>query len=568
MIFLQLKSYLGGVYMRKTVIFLLAIVCGVLSGCKNANPSKILFNDVGKDAVYEVADDKYRTFYEVFVYSFEDSNGDRIGDLKGLTEKLDYINDGDPSTDSDLGFNGIWLMPIMKSPSYHKYDAIDYMSVDPEYGSIDDFDVLMDECGKRNINVIIDLMLNHTSNLHPWFQEAANYISKCVKEGKTPDASECKYFNYYNFSNKAANGYNQVGTTGWYYESRFGAHMPDLNYDCEDVWKEIEAVADFWLSHGVSGFRLDAVKYLYSEDETKTLSALSRFNDYVKRKNPDAYIVGECWDSQTVIDKYYTTGIDSLFNFSFSGSSGNIAAYANTRKKLTGALTYAKDCMDYQNNLLSISKDAIDAPFFTNHDMGRAAGYFSGEYAMMETKMAGALNLLMNGAAFVYYGEELGMKGSGSDPNQRAPMYWTEDKNAEGMCKGPEEMTNVKMKYEAFDKQKEDSLSIYNFYKEVIKLRNRFPEIARGEISVCDNSTEEVCLMKKTYEGKEILIAINLTAEEQSVLIKDETVNEKQIDAKTVAGFVSASDVTERTCGEMFADDTLAVPAFSVVIFQ
>ena len=119
-----------------------------------------------------VIDDNYRTYYEVFVYSFYDSDGDGIGDLKGLTENLDYINDGDPETDTDLGCNGIWLMPIMPSTTYHKYDVTDYEAIDPEYGTMDDFTTLVDGCHKRGINVIIDFVMNHTSSQHEWFQTA------------------------------------------------------------------------------------------------------------------------------------------------------------------------------------------------------------------------------------------------------------------------------------------------------------------------------------------------------------------------------------------------------------
>ena len=120
----------------------------------------------------QIVDDNYRTWYEVFVYSFFDSDGDGIGDLKGLTEKLDYINDGDPSTDTDLGCNGIWLMPVMPSTTYHKYDVTDYLDIDPEYGTMDDFKNLVAACHDRGINVIIDLVMNHTSSQHEWFKTA------------------------------------------------------------------------------------------------------------------------------------------------------------------------------------------------------------------------------------------------------------------------------------------------------------------------------------------------------------------------------------------------------------
>ena len=128
----------------------------------------------------EVPDDNYRTYYEVFVRSYYDSDGDGIGDIPGLTQKLDYIQ--------ELGFNGIWLMPIMPSMTYHKYDVTDYYSIDSEYGTLDDFKVLLEEAHKRGINVIIDMVFNHTSSEHPWFKEACNYL-KTLDQGEQPDAA-------------------------------------------------------------------------------------------------------------------------------------------------------------------------------------------------------------------------------------------------------------------------------------------------------------------------------------------------------------------------------------------
>lgn len=126
----------------------------------------------------EVIDDKYRTYYEVFVYSFYDSDKDGIGDLKGLTQKLDYINDGDDATDTDLGCNGIWLMPIMPSTTYHKYDVTDYYGIDSEYGTMEDFEAFMAACKERDIHVLIDLVINHTSSSHPWFVAACDYLKE------------------------------------------------------------------------------------------------------------------------------------------------------------------------------------------------------------------------------------------------------------------------------------------------------------------------------------------------------------------------------------------------------
>ena len=146
-------------------------------------------------AEQQVTDDNYRTYYEVFVYSFYDSDGDGIGDLKGLTQMLDYINDGDPSTTTDLGCNGIWLMPIMPSTTYHKYDVIEYYDIDPEYGTLDDFKAFVAECEERGIRVMIDLVMNHSSSQHEWFQTACAYL-RDLPAGAEPDVAECPYVDY------------------------------------------------------------------------------------------------------------------------------------------------------------------------------------------------------------------------------------------------------------------------------------------------------------------------------------------------------------------------------------
>lgn len=159
------------------------------------------------------AEDNYRTWYEVFVYSFYDSDGDGIGDLRGLTEKLDYINDGDAATDTDLGGDGIWLMPVMLATTYHKYDVTDYCAIDSEYGTMEDFEVFVEECHARGVNVIIDLVMNHSSSQNPWFLEAAEYL-KSLPEGAEPD----------------------------------------LNLGSEAVREEFAQITAFWLEKGVDGF--------------------------------------------------------------------------------------------------------------------------------------------------------------------------------------------------------------------------------------------------------------------------------------------------------------------------
>ena len=209
-------------------------------------------------------DDNYRTTYEVFVYSFADSNGDGIGDLNGLYDNLGYINDGQPSSGMDLSAGEIWLMPIFPSPTYHKYDTTNYMDVDPTYGTLEDFDKLLKECHARGINVILDLALNHTSTEHPWFQAAKEYLEK-LPAGKDPVKDECPYVWYYTFSQEQYPGFVPMDDT-WYYEARFWEGMPDLNLSTPEVRNELSTIMKFWLDRGVDGFRLDAVTSYYTDN--------------------------------------------------------------------------------------------------------------------------------------------------------------------------------------------------------------------------------------------------------------------------------------------------------------
>ena len=505
-----------------------------------------------------VKDDKYRTFYEIFVYSFFDSDGDGIGDLQGVIEKLDYLNDGDDSTDTDLGINGIWLMPIMQSTTYHKYDTMDYMSIDRQYGKMEDFDAFLAECKERDINVIIDLAMNHSSSKHKWFLQAVEYL-KGLPEGAEPDPAECPYVEYYHFSKEPASGYSPITGTDWYYEARFWSEMPDLNLTNEAVRKEFEAIADFWLEKGVDGFRLDAVKEFVTGSVEDNTEILAWFNSYVKSVNSDAYIVCECWTDGNTYARYYASGVDSMFDFDFADKTGIIS---NVMSGKGEAASYGRAQVTRQELYAQYNPGYISAPFYTNHDLGRSAGYYAGENSLAQTKMAQALNLLMSGNAFIYYGEELGMKGSGIDENKRAPMYWSKDENAVGMCEGPEAMESFDMKFDSLEEQAEDPASIYNYVKDVIRLRNQNPEIARGVVALHETvSNEQVCVISKIYEGKEIILVFNISAENAEVPLRQLTMGDRTVaDLDTLGELLTGKEAIQRS------ENGVVMPAYSVLV--
>ena len=498
-----------------------------------------------------VIDDNYRTWYEIFVYSFCDSDGDRVGDLQGVISKLDYIE--------DLGFNGIWLMPIMPSPSYHKYDVKDYREIEPEYGTMADFEELAAECDKRGIKLILDLVLNHTSSEHPWFTEACEYLES-LDAGEEPSAEECPYYEYYHFvkGNPGSNTWYQVGSTDYYYESVFWSGMPDVNFESQALRKEFEDIVDFWLEKGVGGFRLDAVKEFYSGATGKNVEVLTWLNDYVKSVNPDAYMVGEAWDSLGTYAQYYASGIDSFFDFEFAGPTGVVTKTLTFTGESNSAQAYAKALCRVQNAIREYREDAIDAPFFVNHDMARAAGYM--QYDERKVKMAAPLNLLMSGSAFVYYGEEIGMTGSGKDENKRAPMYWSSDAQAEGMTQGPLDMEPQENQFPSAEKQRKDKDSIYSFYKDTILLRNQNPEIARGTVARLEEITDQdIAAISKTYDGKTIYLLINLSETEE----KQVTMSAQQYGELEIAGYLSVDGgkVTMK-------NEVVTLPSYSVAVLR
>lgn len=545
---------------RWSALLLAALaLCAALTGCgggkEDVSTALGIMRKYNKAQPQDI-DDNYRSCYEVFVYSFYDGNGDGIGDLKGLTERLDYINDGDPSTDTDLGCTGIWLMPIMPSPSYHKYDVTDYMAIDPQYGTMEDFKAFLEAAHQRGIDVIIDFVMNHTSSDHPWFQEASGYL-RGLEAGEEADLTVCPYVDYYNFSLEPSTC--KLEGTEWYYEAPFWSGMPDLNLKSEAVRAELEEIVDFWLDLGVDGFRLDAAKEFVSGATNANVEILTWFNDMVKAKKSDAFIVAEVWTDLGTYAQYYASGV-SCFNFAFGNSDGVIP---NTVKHVSGAdaSSYGRAIMKLQEALAAYDPNYIDSPFYTNHDMGRAAGHYFNEYSAQQTKMAQALNLLMSGSTFLYYGEELGMKGSGKDENKRAPMYWSDDTEYPGLCDGPADMEDVAMKFPGFEDQKADGDSIFWFVAQTIRLRSAYPAIARGTAVLEEAvSNENVCVLRKTWGEEEVLLAFNISETPQSVDLSGLTVS---------GGSPELGGVLVSTAEEpALKDGTLSLPMYSVAVLK
>ena len=418
-------------------------------------------------------------WYEIFVRSFYDSDGDGLGDLNGVAEKLDYI--------ASLGCGGIWLMPVMPSPSYHKYDVTDYYAVDPEYGTLEDMRALLEQAHARGMRVILDLPVNHCSSEHPWFQNAA----------QGPDAP---YRDWFRWSAEPQDGYSECG--GAWYESRFVASMPDLDLDNPAVREEITAILRFWLEEvGADGFRLDAVTSYYTGETERNIAFLDWLADTAHAIRPDCFLVAEAWTDLGSIARYSECRIDSFFTFPVSQSEGYIAKTLARVNRHPGR-SYGEFTALLEETLPA---GTIPAPFTENHDTGRTVG-FTGRGDPAKTKMAGGLLCLMRGAVFLYYGQEIGMVGSGEDPNKRIGMLWTDEAST---TLPPPGATQIEYAYPSVAEQEADPGSLLNYYRQALALRSRFPAIARGASTVLPCEEERICLIERRWEDEELLLVVN-----------------------------------------------------------
>ncbi len=445
-----------------------------------------------------IRSNKNYVYYEIFVGSYYDTNEDGMGDLDGVTEKLDYLN--------DLGVGGIWMMPIHPSPTYHKYDVVDYYDIDPKYGTMEDFDELITKANEYNIEIIIDLVLNHTSSEHPWFIEAKKNVLNGTCE------NENSYCDYYVFSTTPQGKYYPIGK-GYYYEALFWDKMPDLNLDSENVRNEIKDILQFWLDKGVKGFRLDAVTSFYNQNVTKNTEFLRWLNETIDSIDEDAYVVGEAWTTNKTITDLYDSGIDSLFQFSLSQADGLIASSIRSKQ----GYNLANEVIKYNQMIKEANPDALNAVFISNHDQGRSAGYFKStqpEYL----KLMASIYLLMPGRSYIYYGEEIGLRGSGKDENKRLPMIWDNNDNT-GKTLGPSAADYKSEDIMGLKQQASDKNSLYNHYKQLIQIKNRYDVITDGTMESLNLNSNVYAL--RTYDDTDDVIVIHNLSDQKVVIDYD-----------------------------------------------
>jgi len=429
--------------------------------------------------------------YEVFVRSFYDSDGDGIGDLNGLIRKLDYIN--------RLGASCIWLMPVAASPSYHGYDVSDYYRVEPAYGSNDDFKRLVVEAHRRGIVVLVDMVLNHSSSEHPYFQAA-------LRDTTSP------YRTWYRFSPTPL-GKGPWGGEAWhrspvrdeYYYGVFWSGMPDLNYQTPAVREEANKIATFWLREmGVDGFRLDAVPYVVEEGTCLagcpgTHALLREYAAHLRGVKPDAYTVGEVWANIATMLPYYPYQLTAYFAFELSDSLLSAVRTGSATGLLTGFLRLQDTLPAYRWS-----------PFLTNHDQTRTLTVLGGDVA--RAKLAATLLLTLPGLPFIYYGEEIGMTGDKPDPRLRTPMQWS-PRPGVGFTTGkawespqPDSLTTNVAAEDA------DPGSLLNLYRRLIHLRRENEALATGKLVPLSASNPQVAAYLRRTGDHAVLVVANLGA--------------------------------------------------------
>lgn len=492
--------------MKRIILFFLAslvLVCS-MTGC--AKPKDVsgkydldktrneaIVNDAGEPA--ESNSGNARVFYQIFVGSFSDSNGDGVGDLRGIIERFDYLNDGDDSSGLSLGVEGIWLTPIFKSPSYHKYDVTDYYEIDSQFGTMDDLRELIELCHERNVKLILDLPINHTSTSNMWY---VNFINA----HKAEDTAN-EYYDFYTYADapQAGRGFSLIKGTKHYYECNFSGDMPELNFDNDAVRQAVVDVAKYYLDMGIDGFRFDAAKYIYLGEEPKNAEFWSWYMGELRAIKSDIYTVAEVWDSDSLTYPYFAS--TNCFNFTMSQTTGVVAQTA----KAGNVNVFTAYVARYIKAIQAQNPDAMPISFISNHDMDRAAGYLT--LASGQAKVAANLSLLMPGSTFIYYGEEIGMKGSrgsnNTDANRRLAMLWGDGdtvKDPEGANYDAEQSNGTVVTHLP------DGNSLYNHYKKLIAIRKANPEIVYGTYEPLHTDTKLGGFVS-TLDGSSVVVIHN-----------------------------------------------------------
>lgn len=438
--------------------------------------------------------------YEIFVRSFCDSDGDGVGDFQGIASKASYLQ--------SLGVGRVWLTPIHPSPSYHGYDVDDYYAVNPEFGTMEDFSSMISALSDQGIDVIIDMVLNHSSSTNQWFLDSySDYRNNATGADSKAD--------WYMWSDtKVNNLYYQYQSA--YYLGAFSQVMPDFNWDCQGFKDEVKDILAFWLGKGVAGFRLDAVRYYHEENVAKNIADLDYIAECAKSIDPDCYIVGENWGSGIDYYDYYASDIDSYFNFNLSIAYSAGTTIVSAAKGMSSGDQFATAVASAEKAVKEENPGKHNSWFIANHDTDRASKSLKGGYA----KAGADLIYLLPGTPFIYYGEEIelaGIRGSeGTDAMRRLPMVWGEGHEDEE-CDFPDKdnaylASNVNQVEKGAYDLSDEPLSLLNHYRRLGEVRNSYPFITDASFEAVNTMTDRFYAYRLRGEKAEedILVVANL----------------------------------------------------------
>jgi alpha-glucosidase len=485
---------------------------------------------------------QHAVFYEIYPRSFADSNNDGIGDLNGITSKLDYLK--------DLGADAIWISPCFPSPQIDfGYDVSDYEDIDPMYGTLADFDTMAGAAKKHGIHIILDFVVNHTSDQHKWFLDSKSSRTSehrdwyIWRDGKTPGQPPNNWMSTFGGS-----AWKLDPTTNQYYYHYFYAQQPDLNWRNPVVKDAMFDVTRWWYKRGVSGFRLDAVDTLFEDpnlrdnpvlpgknafgdpiEETKYNTKLPEVHDILRglrtvANENNAVLIGETWTADIAeLNRYYGQGNDELqLPMDFLFTTVNKLSPAEFRKQIAAV------------------NSASGWPTFviSNHDIVRSYDrYGDGEHNDQIAKLMAGLYLTLRGTPIIYYGEEIGMKTTPptrkedvKDPigrsgwpkekgrdGERTPMQWDESDNAGFSKTTPWLPVPATYKTHNVADEAKDPESVLTFYKKVLKLRHTNKALLDGDYIQLNGNDQNVLSYLRAYKDQVVLVALNMSGAEQKV---------------------------------------------------
>lgn len=503
--------------------------------------------DKVKDTIQTGSDKwwKRAVIYQIYPRSFADSNGDGIGDLQGIIAKLDYLE--------DLGIDAIWLSPVCRSPQDDNgYDISDYQDIDPMFGTLDDMEALIREAGRHHIRIIMDLVLNHSSDEHRWFQEAKKsrenpyhdyYVWRDGVEGEAPNDMRAAF---------GGSAWEWVPEVGQYYFHQFSVKQPDLNWENPRLRREIYDMINWWIDKGVGGFRLDVIDQIAKEPDKKITNNGPRLHEYLRElsretfQKADLVTVGEAWGATTELAKLYSNPDNSELSMVFQFEHICLDQIEGKEKWDLAPLPFMKLKEVFARWQTQLCGRGWNSLFWNNHDLPRIVSRWGndGQYRVESAKMLAILLHGLQGTPYIYQGEELGMtnvqfgiedyrdietlnlyrerleKGysreeimrsvyAKSRDNARTPMQWNDEENA-GFTQGtPWLKVNPNYTEIHAAAQVNDGDSVFACYRKLVHLRKEYPVFVDGDFRLLLEEDENIFAYTRTNKDSRLLVLCN-----------------------------------------------------------